>query len=279
MYFFAWLRWALPSGTRVLHGCLSIFYFGPARSHRRGGGDRNEDPLGPDGAFADGGPRRPVGRHRMDGHAPGLPAGARPRLVLRRRGACLRTVSVLRVVVPLRRLRPGHFPRRRRLGHGGQCHGRCRRDCRLGASRTAVGAGHDLWLGTLGDGTGGAQGGVAGAGRNLSRPPRQAAPPARRPRARAVLCADAQRQGCRPGRADTALLAFFRGRARHKGRELDIDRRLAVAVLALPAVRSDGRALGGVQPASRGPARPRGGTRRPEHRRRSGRPRRLDRAA
>src|SRR5439155_9819291 len=29
--------------------------------HRRGGGDRNEDPLGPNGAFAGGGPRRPVG--------------------------------------------------------------------------------------------------------------------------------------------------------------------------------------------------------------------------
>src|SRR5580704_7924202 len=72
MYFFAWLRWALPSGTRVLHGSLSIFYFGPARSHRRGGGDRNEDPLGPDDAFADGGPRRPVGRHRMDSDAPGF---------------------------------------------------------------------------------------------------------------------------------------------------------------------------------------------------------------
>src|SRR5580692_12306937 len=110
MYFFAWLRWALPGGTRVLHGSLSIFYFGLARSHRRGGGDRNEDPLGPDGAFADGGPRRPVGRHRMDGNAPGLPAGARPRLVPHRRGACLRTVSVLRVVVPFRRIRPRHLP-------------------------------------------------------------------------------------------------------------------------------------------------------------------------
>jgi hypothetical protein len=215
----------------------------------------------------------------MDGHAPGLSAGSRPSLVLGRRGACLRTVPVLRVVVPLRRLRPGHFPRRRRLGHGGQCHGRCRCDCRFSASRTTVSAGYDLWLGTLGDGAGDARGGVAGAGRDLSRPPRQAAPPAHRPRARAVLCADAQRQGRRPGRADTALLAFFRRRARHQGRELDLDRGLAVAVLALPAVRSDGPALGSVQPASRGPARPRGSTRRPEHRRRSGRPRRLDRTA
>jgi hypothetical protein len=257
MYFFAWLRWALPSGTRVLHAGLWIFYFDLARSHRRGGGDRNEDPLGPDGAFADGGPRRPVGRHRMGGNAPGLPAGARLRLVLRSRGSCLRTVSVLRVVVPFRRIRSRHLSRRRRLGHGGQCHGRCRCDRRLSASRTAVGTGHDLWLGTLGDGAGGARGEVAGASRDLSRPPRQGAPPARRPRARAVLCVDAQRQGCRPGRADTAFLAFFRGRARHKGRELDFDRGLAVAVLALSAVRSDGRALGGVQPATRGPARPR----------------------
>src|SRR6266404_1096397 len=56
MYFFAWLRWVPPSGTRVLHGSLSIFYFGPARSHGRGGDDRNQNPLGPDDAFADGGP-------------------------------------------------------------------------------------------------------------------------------------------------------------------------------------------------------------------------------
>jgi hypothetical protein len=215
----------------------------------------------------------------MDSNASGFPAGARPSLVLRRRGACLQTAYVLRVVVPLRRIRSGHFHRRRRLGHGGQCHGRCRCDCRLSASRATVSAGHDLWLSALGDRTGGAQGGVAGAGRNLSRPPRPAVPPARRSRARAVLCADAQRQRRRPGRADTALVAFFRGRARHKGRELDLDGRLAVAVLALPAVRSDGRALGGVQPASRGPARPRGGTRRPEYCGCSGRPRRLDRTA
>src|SRR5260370_10090458 len=106
MYFFAWLRWALPSRTRVLHGSLSIFYFGPARSHRRGGGDRNEDPLGPDGAFADGGLRRPVGRHRVDRDAPGLPTCARPRLVFRPRAAALRTVSLLPLEVPLRRLRP-----------------------------------------------------------------------------------------------------------------------------------------------------------------------------
>ena len=208
MYFFAWLRWALPGGTRVLHGSLSIFYFGPVRSHRRGGGDRNEDPLGPDGAFADGGPRRPVGRHRMDSDAPGFSAGARPRLVLHRRAAGLRTVYVLRVVVPLRRIRSRHFPRRRRLGHGGKRHGSCRCNRRLGASRTAVGADHDLRLSPLGDGAGGAQGGGAGAGRNLSRPARQAAPPARGPRTRAVFCADAQREGGRPGRADTALLAF-----------------------------------------------------------------------
>src|SRR5260370_8956971 len=185
MYFFAWLRWALPSGTRVLHGSLSIFYFGGTRSHRRGGDERNEDPLGPDGALTDGGPCRAVGRHRMDSNAPGFPAGARPRVVLRR-GACLRTVFVLCVVVPLRRIRPRHFPRRRRLGHGGQRHGRSHCDCRFSASRTAVGAGHDLWLGTLGDGAGGARGGVAGPSRNLSRPPRPAAPPPYRPPARAL---------------------------------------------------------------------------------------------
>jgi hypothetical protein len=175
MYFFARLRWGLPGATRVLRGSLSIFYFGPVRSHRRGGGDRNEDPLGPDGALADGGPRRPVGRHRMDGHAPGLSAGARPRRVLRHRRGCLRTVSVLRLVVPLRRIRPAYFHRRRRLGHGRQCHGRCRCDCRFGASGAAVGAGHDLWLGTLGDGAGGARGGVAKTAR-CSAPAGSAAP-------------------------------------------------------------------------------------------------------
>src|SRR5216684_3750000 len=74
--------------------------------------------------------------------------------------------------------------------------------------RTPVGAGHDLRLGTLPGGTGGARGGVAGAGRNPSRPSRQAAPPAHRPRARPVLRANAQRQGCRPGRSDAARLAF-----------------------------------------------------------------------
>src|SRR6516164_2869546 len=113
MYFIAWLRWALPGGTRVLHGSLSIFYFGLARSYRRGGGDRNEDPLGPDDAVAGGGPRRCVGRHRMDRDASGFSGGARPRLVLCRRSAGLRPVSVLRVVVPLRRIRPGDFHRRR----------------------------------------------------------------------------------------------------------------------------------------------------------------------
>ena len=45
---------------------------------------------------------------------------------------------------------------------------------------------------------------------------------------------------------------------------------------SLPAVRPDGRPIGGIQPAARGPARPQGGPGRPEHRGRSGRPRRLD---
>ena len=163
IYFFDWRRWALLSRTPVLRACFSIFYFGPVRSHRRREDDRNQDPLGPDGPFADSGPHRPGGRHRMDRDAPGFPAGARPRLVLRRQCACLRAVSVLRLVVPLRRLCPEHIPRRRRLGHGGRCDGRCRCDSRLGASRTPVGAGHDLRLGTLGDGTGNARGGVASA--------------------------------------------------------------------------------------------------------------------
>src|SRR6266446_1734329 len=64
MYFFAWLRWALLSGTRLLQRGFSIFYFGPTRSHTQRDYDRNKDPLGPDGAFAGGSARRPVGRHR-----------------------------------------------------------------------------------------------------------------------------------------------------------------------------------------------------------------------
>src|SRR5258708_30125435 len=92
MYFFAWLRWALLSGTSVLRCCFSIFYFRPVRFHTRRDDDRNQDPLGPDDAFADGGSRRRLGRHRVDSDAPGFSAGARPRLVLRRRGDSLQAL-------------------------------------------------------------------------------------------------------------------------------------------------------------------------------------------
>jgi type IV secretion system protein VirD4 len=60
---------------------------------------------------------------------------------------------------------------------------------------------------------------------------------------------------------------------RHQGRELAADRRLAVALLALPAVQPDRRALGALQSAARGPPRRRRSARRPEHRRHSGRSR------
>ena len=46
------------------------------------------------------------------------------------------------------------------MGNGGWCDRRRRCDSRLGASRTPVGAGYDLRLGTLGNGTGGARRGL-----------------------------------------------------------------------------------------------------------------------
>jgi type IV secretion system protein VirD4 len=77
----------------------------------------------------------------------------------------------------------------------------------------------------------------------------------RRPGARHGLRADPLRQGRRPRRADPARLDGLDGRPRHQGRELAADRRLARALLALPAVQPDRCALGAVQPAARGSPR------------------------
>ena len=101
----------------------------------------------------------------------------------------------------------------------------------------------------------------------------------RRPRACHGLRADAERQGRRPGRSDPSQLDRLGGHPRHQGRELAADRRLALALLALPAVQSDRRALGALQSAARGPARQPRGARRPEHRRHPGRSGRRARAA
>ena len=90
------------------------------------------------------------------------------------------------------------------------------------------------------------------AERRLSRPVRRALSAPRRPRARHGLCADAVRQGRRAGRADPSHLAGLGRRPRHQGRELAANRRLALAVLALPAVQSDRPALRALQPAARG---------------------------
>ena len=95
----------------------------------------------------------------------------------------------------------------------------------------------------------------------------------RRPRACPVFRADPIRQGRRPRRSDAADLVRLGDRPRHQGRELDADRRLAGAVRPRAAVRSDQRGERCLQSAARGPPRRVGGPRRPEHRRRPGRPR------
>jgi hypothetical protein len=99
--------------------------------------------------------------------------------------------------------------------------------------------------------------------------------PPRRSRARHGLRADALGQGRRPRRADPARLDGLGGRPRHQGRELAADRRLALALLALPALQPDRRPLGALQSAARGPPRRRRSARRPEHRRHPGRSRRV----
>src|SRR3546814_20933547 len=66
----------------------------------------------------------------------------------------------------------------------------------------------------------------------------------------------------------------FRRHPRHQGRELAAHGPLATALLALPAVQPDRHALGTLQPAARGTKGPLRGTRRPAHRRNTGRPRR-----
>jgi type IV secretion system protein VirD4 len=63
-----------------------------------------------------------------------------------------------------------------------------------------------------------------------------------------------------------------------KGENWTADRRLARALLALPAVQPDRRALGALQSAARSPPRRRRGPRRPEHRRHPGRSGRRARA-
>jgi len=85
-----------------------------------------------------------------------------------------------------------------------------------------------------------------------ARPP---VPSPRRPGTRPDLCAYAIGQGCRPRGADTAFLACIRRRPRHQRRELADHRRLALALLSLPAVQPHGCEVGGLQPAAGGAAR------------------------
>jgi len=58
-------------------------------------------------------------------------------------------------------------------------------------------------------------------------------------RACPLLCADPQRQGCRPRRPDPVDLAHFGDRPRHQGRELNPDGRVARPFRARAPVRPD----------------------------------------
>ena len=166
----------------------------------------------------------------------GLPAGARSALVLRCRRADVPTLPVLCVVVPLRRLPPGIFLEGAGWATGGSVAaavmaiaGAMRR-ARQSAPVTTYGS--PRWA-TEPEVR--AAGLLKPAGIYIGRLGKQYL---RHAGPEQVLCFAPTRSGKGVGasRADTTLLAVFGGRARHKRRELGIDRRLAVTVLALPVV-------------------------------------------
>ncbi len=154
-----------------------------------------------------------------------------------------------------------------------------RRYRHVGLARAAIEARHDLRLGALGELAEIRKAGLTSPAGVFLGSQGSRLPAPRRPRACHGLCADALGQGRRPRRADTPDLAGIRRDPRHQGRELAAHRRLARALLALPAVQSDRSALRRLQPAARGAARRARGARCPEHRRHPGRSRRRAGAA
>ena len=241
---------------------------------------RHKDPLGPTDRRRLDRARVCVGGDAVDGVEAGLPAAARASLV--RASAWLAHLSspgLLLVVVPLRRLRAA------RVRRGGvyRCLGRLRvdrgRDGHVGVARARSTRGDDLRLGALCDRAGSPRVGHARRRRRDPRAHGRALPSPRRPRACAVLRADALGQGRRAGRADPADLAGIGDRPRHQGRELDPYLGVPRAIRPNPAVRPDLGGLGRLQPAARGPPWRLRGPRRPEHRRHPRRPRRRAREA
>ena len=105
-----------------------------------------------------------------------------------------------------------------------------------------------------------------------ARGPRRPLPAPRRPRARAGRGSHPLRQGRRPGGAHPDDLAGLRRHPRHQGRELAAHRRLALAVLALPAARPHQPALRPLQPAPGGAQGLPRGARCAQHRRHPDRP-------
>ena len=207
---------------------------------RRGSNVRDQNPLGSiDRRRLDRAGIR-LGRHAVDCVAARLSAAAWPPMV---RGlarlAGLPAASLLLVVVWLRCLRAARLYRgsvdrlfgRVRLDRGGDCH--------VGLARPRSAQRDDLRLGTVRDRAGGARGRHARRGRRDPWPARKALPAPRRARAHPVFRAYAEWQGRGLGRADAAHLVRKRGRARHQGRELDVDRGVAGAVRPGLAVRPD----------------------------------------
>jgi hypothetical protein len=248
---------------------------------RAGGGPHDTDEAPP---WPDAGCRRDRRRGALVRDPVGcgvacVPARARRALVPARRHARLRTVVDLPLVVPLRCLCPGRLRRGRRDRSSGRPAGlRCRGDG-FDLARTPAAQRHDLWIGALGEPARHPRRQLGGRCRRVPRPRRFALSPPRRSRARHGLCPHALGQGRRPRRADPARLDGLDGRPRHQGRELAADRRLALALLALPALQPDRRPLGALQPFARGAARRRRSARRPEHRRHPGRSRGCARTA
>ncbi len=217
--------------------------------------DRHQDPLGPGAGRLPDRARRGLGRNAVGRLAPRLPGATRPADGCLGRRAGLPTARLFPVVVLVRRLRAAGLLRGGRDRRGRWLRGDRHRHRHVGVARPRSAGRHHLRLGPLGDGARSARRRSARPRWGGARLVRAALPPAQRAGACAVLRAHPLRQGRGPRCADAVDLAGLSHRPRHQGPELAAHRRLAGALRARAAVRSDQPGERRLQPAARGPPR------------------------
>ncbi len=168
------------------------------------------------------------------------------------RHAGLPPLALVRVVVFLRRLHAGHLRQGRRHCRGQRPGGGGHRH--VGVALAPSAPRHHLRLGALGRHRGNRQGRADGPGGRVPRPVRRPLPAPCWAGACAGLRAHPLGQRGRAGGAHLADLAVVRRDPRHQGRELAAHRRLAFALLTLPAVQPHRCEVGRLQPAAGGAA-------------------------